>query len=336
MVPFAKGGYRNVVDWLALVLQEHGHHVETVYLPQSNNVDNLFRQLGAYRWIHLEDADRIICFRPQAHLIPHPHKILWFIHHIREFYDLWDHPEYRLVPDNAKSRGIRNALHSVDTRALQEARKIFTSSRVISDRLKKSNDIESEVLYPPIFQSERFSNQGMNDELLCVCRMAPHKRQHLLVEAMAYVKTSVRLRLCGPSSPEYAEKLNSLIRSYHLQGRVTIDDRWIGEEEKVQLFGSCFAAAYLPRDEDFYGYPTLEAAHSSKALLTTTDAGAVSEFVVNGHNGCVAEPVPQEIASSIDALYNDRQATQAMGDHARDQINKMGISWSHVLERLLS
>ena len=66
-VPFTYGGYRNIVEWLESTLEEAGHHVERIYLPQVDAPDLLFRQMTAYRWVDLSAADRVICFRPPAH-----------------------------------------------------------------------------------------------------------------------------------------------------------------------------------------------------------------------------------------------------------------------------
>ena len=87
--PFVGGGARHLVEWLEVMLREAGHEVERVYLPEVDAPDLLFTQMAAFRFIDLSAADRVICFRPQAHLVPHPNKVLWFIHHIRAFYDLW-------------------------------------------------------------------------------------------------------------------------------------------------------------------------------------------------------------------------------------------------------
>jgi glycosyltransferase involved in cell wall biosynthesis len=209
-VPFIYGGARNIVDWLDALLREAGHEVETIYLPEVDIPDLLFQQMAAFRWIDMSAADRIICFRPQSHLITHPNKILWFIHHIRPFYDLWDTP-YRDFPDDAKHRGIREALHAADTAALKEATHIFTNSHAVSDRLKAFNNIDSEVLYPPVFQPERFHCRGFNNEIVYICRLENHKRQHLLVDAMRFVRTPVRLRLCGTSAgPVYPIELHDM------------------------------------------------------------------------------------------------------------------------------
>jgi glycosyltransferase involved in cell wall biosynthesis len=335
-VPFIRGGYRNIVEWLEPQLREAGHQVERIYLPEVDAPDLLFRQMAAYRWIDLSSADRIICFRPQAHLIPHPHKTVWFIHHIRAYYDLWDSP-YRGFPDDAKHRETRDALRAADTAALHEARHIFANSQVVCDRLMNYNNVTSEVLYPPVLQPERFYSRGHNNEIVYICRLEHHKRQHLLVEAMRYTKTPVNIRLSGTSSgPEYPDALRRLISERGLEERVILEERWITEDEKVERLADCLAAAYLPLDEDSYGYPTVEASYASKAVLTTADSGGVLELAQHGINGYVTDPCPQALAEALDKLYVDRQTTESMGRNARARLEELNISWSHVVQRLLA
>jgi glycosyltransferase involved in cell wall biosynthesis len=293
--------------------------------------------MAAYRWIDLTtSADRVICFRPPAHIIPHPHKILWFIHHVRVFYDLWDSP-YRGFPDDDKHRNIRDILHRADTTALSEAKRIFTNSQVVSDRLQRFNKVDSEVLYPPIIQAERFHCKHFNDEVVYICRVEHHKRQHLLIEAMQHTHTDVKLRICGTSAGEpYVRELKDIVARLQLENRVHFDNRWISEEEKVQILSECLAAAYLPLDEDSYGYPSLEAGHASKPVLTTSDSGGVLELVKHGYNGFVTEPEPQALAEAMDQLYLNRANTRQMGLNAVQRIIELNISWQHVLERLLA
>lgn len=334
-VPFVNGGARNIVEWLHAKLIEAGHSVEIVYLPEVDVPDLLFRQMIAFRWLDLEVADRIICFRPQAHLIPHRNKILWFIHHIRSFYDLWDSP-YREFPDDMKHKGMRDAVRLIDNAGLGEARAIFTNSHAVSDRLKRFNRVNSEVLYPPVYQAERFYCAGFNDEIVCICRLEPHKRQHLLVEALRFTRTPVRLRLCGTSTgQDYPQELYQRILDFGLGDRVMFNCNWISEEEKVEHLAHCLAAAYIPFDEDSYGYPTIEASLASKPIITTLDSGGVLEFVQSGINGYVVEPSPTAIANAMDRLYIDRLSSRIMGKNANRRLVELNISWSYVLQRLL-
>ncbi len=335
VVPFLQGGARNIVEWLEAMLKQAGHSVERVYLPEIDDPSLLFQQMAAFRWIDLSAADRIVCFRPQSHLIPHPNKILWFIHHKRLFYDLWDSP-YRNFPDDEKHRSLRDALHRADTAAFREARKIFTNSRVVSDRLMSFNRVPSEVLYPPVFQPERFRCRMYGDEIVCIARLEHHKRQHLLVRALSRTKSPVRLRLCGTGSEnDYADQLVELANQLGCRDRVSVENRWISEEEKVEILSDCLAAAYVPLNEDSYGYPSVEAAHARKAVLTTTDSGGVLELVSDGENGLVADPEPEAVADAMDRLYADRVEAARMGGRAEERLGDLGISWDHVLESIL-
>ncbi|RQT36244.1 glycosyltransferase family 4 protein [Burkholderia contaminans] len=335
-VPFVDGGYRNIVEWLQVMLKKQGHHVERVYLPETDIPELLFKQMMAYRWVDLEAADRVICFRPQAHLIPHRHKIVWFIHHLRAFYDLWDTP-YRGFPDDQKHQGMRDALRQADDASLREAKTIFTNSRVVSDRLSRYNNIDSEILYPPVLASERFHCVEYSNDIVCVCRIEHHKRQHLLIEAMQYVTTPVRLRLYGKStSPDYERYLRQNISALNLEEKVVLEDRWISEDEKIEQLAHCLAAAYIPVDEDSYGYPSVEASHAEKPILTTADSGGVLELVQDGINGYVADPTPKALAKAMDQFHLDRSKTIQMGRMASERLTALNISWEHVLQRLLA
>ena len=333
-VPFVHGGARFIVEWAEDKLREAGHQVERFYLPFSDAPHELLEQVAAFRLMDLAQwSDRLIAFRPPSYVIPHPDKVLWFIHHIRTYYDMWG--DEHAPPDTPFNRAVRDQLRALDTTAFTEARAVYTNSQVVSDRLFKFNGVRSQPLYPPIWRPERFRCDGYGDEVLVVCRAEPHKRQHLLVAAMAYVATPVRLRLCGASSgPGYARRLRHLIDDLDLHDRVRFEDRWISEAEKAELLAGALAMAYLPHDEDSYGYPSLEAAHADKPVLTTTDSGGVLELVEDGRNGLVVEPTPRALAAAMDRLWTDRDATRRMGCENRGRLRELRIDWSRVVEAL--
>ena len=333
-VPFVHGGARFIVEWAEDKLREAGHEVERFYLPFSDAPHELLDQVAAFRLMDLAQwSDRLVAFRPPSYVIPHPDKVLWFIHHIRTYYDMWG--TEHAPPDTPFNRAVRDQLRDIDTTALNEARRVYTNSKIVSERLRRFNGVASEPLYPPIWRPERFANAGYGDEVLVVCRAEPHKRQHLLVAAMAYVTTPVRLRLCGAAGgPAYARRLADLVDDLALHDRVAFEDRWIGEDEKAELTSGALAMAYLPHDEDSYGYPSLEAAHAEKPVLTTTDSGGVLELVEDGRNGLVVEPHPRALAAALDRLWSDKAATARMGRENRARLHELRIDWGRVVEAL--
>lgn len=336
-VPFINGGGRFIVEWLAAELLKRGHQTEIIWLPFVETPDTMFRQITAYRMIDLaQSADKLIAFRPPAYVIPHPNKTLWFIHHFRKYYDLWESP-YLPGDTDGRGRAFRSRLIAADSAAIGEAKRVFTNSRVVADRLKHFNGIEGEVLYPPIYKPERFKAGPYGDEIVSICRVEPHKRQELFVQAMRFVKSGVKLRLCGLSHDgKYNAKLERIVAKHRLQNKVTIEHRWISEEEKAEIVGGALGMVYAPLDEDSYGYPTLEGALAEKPLITTEDAGGTLEFVESGRNGFICEPTPESIAAAFDALWDDPAKTKAMGQAARERIGEMRIDWSHVVESVLA
>lgn len=334
-VPFVNGGARFIVEWLEAKLREQGHEVERFYLPFVDSPHDLLDQMAAFRLIDLsESCDRLIAFRPPAYVLPHPNKVLWFIHHIRAFYDLWD-TEHGGGPDTPGQAAVRRGLIEVDTRAIGEAKAVFTNSKVVASRLKTFNDIDAEPLYPPIFQPERFRHDAYGDEIVAVCRVEPHKRQMLLIEAMQHVRTGVKLRLCGQASSQaYGMEVEARVRELGLEDRVVFDDRWISEAEKVERLAPALAVAYLPHDEDSYGYPSLEGAHARKGVLTTTDSGGVLELVEHGRNGLIAEPDPEALAQAMDRLYADRDLAARCGEQNQVRLRELNIDWDHVVKAL--
>lgn len=323
-----------MVEWLSTMMGRHGHQVEKVYLPQSDEYRLLEKQMMAFRFVDLSSADRMIAVRPQAHLVPHDHKILWFIHHIRGLYDLWNPDDYLPEQLNFVSK-LKDRIHAVDTLALKEAKAVYTNSITVSDRLMEHNRIESTVLYPPILDPERFHCTYYSDEILCIGRVVPNKRQHLLLDALRYTKTDVKLRLVGPSGLKpYCDQIIETVKAYGLQDRVFWNDQWISEAEKVQLLTSALGVAYVALKEDSYGYASLEASLASKPVLTVSDAGGVMELIEDGINGYVVQPNPKAIADAMDRLFLNRRKTMQMGKGARDKVAELNISWDNVIETL--
>ena len=164
-----------------------------------------------------------------------------------------------------------------------------------------------------------------------------HKRQHLLVEAMGHTRTEVRLRLCGSSvDPAYVAGLRDTAKRLGVSDRVHIEDRWITEDEKADILGTALASAYVPFEEDSYGYPTIEAAHAQKCTITVEDSGGVREFVTHGVEGLITAAEPSALGAAFDCLCADRQRARRLGKAAAERINTLDINWDAVVAKLLA
>jgi glycosyltransferase involved in cell wall biosynthesis len=335
-VPFIHGGGRMIVDDLADVLRERDHQVEIVYIPFWSDSAEMLEQMLAIRLFDLTEwADRLICIRTPSYILKHPNKVLWFIHHHREAYDLWGTP-YQYIPNTPDGLAIRNAIITADNEYLREAKQIYTNSKVVSERLRKFNNIESEVLYPPLRKAGRYQRGEFGNYIFYPSRIASAKRQELAIESMKYATAGVKLIVAGhPDFPSELEHIEKIVRINNLQSKVQLIGRWISEEQKTDLFANALGSLYIPFDEDSYGYVTLESFHSRKPVITCEDSGGTLEIVEDGVNGLVVPPEAQALAGAMNYLIEYKDRARQMGEAGYERMLAMNITWDRVVDCLL-
>jgi glycosyltransferase involved in cell wall biosynthesis len=298
--------------------------------------DEMLEQMLAIRMMDVSaSSDVLIAIRTPSYLLRHPNKRLWFIHHHRGAYDLWETP-WQDIPSTPEGLAVRAAIIAADNQYLPEAQRIFTNSQVVSDRLKRFNDLDSEVLYPPLGAPDVFTSDQAEDYLFYPSRILGHKRQRLVVEAAAQLKTDVRVVIAGvPDDPNQLSILQEEIARNNLEDRVELIPRWISEEEKAELMARSLGVLYVPFLEDSYGYVTLEAFQAHKPVITCSDSGGPLEIIEDGVNGLVVEPDPASVASAMDSLRDDPEAAAAKGERAYQTLQLKDINWDHVVSSLL-
>jgi glycosyltransferase involved in cell wall biosynthesis len=336
-VPFIRGGAEHLADSLVRELQVRGHEAQLVRLPlRWHTPEAVADSMAAAAAVQLPSADRVIALKFPAYLVPHHTKVVWLLHQFRQVYDLWGTPLQGL-PASPETLELRQAILTSDTATLGSVRGLYCNSTVTADRLEKFNGLRAKVLLPPHGNSLAFRTDDYGDYILAVGRITASKRQHLLVEAMAH--TSGRVRLVVAGQPETAgdqEALERLVVEHGLQDRVSLVLRFISDAEKVDLLAGARGVAYLPHDEDSYGYVTVEAMLSRKPVVTTHDAGGVLHLVTHEATGLVADPVPESLAASMERLSTDRELAVSLGESGRSVVDDLDLSWDSVLETLLS
>jgi glycosyltransferase involved in cell wall biosynthesis len=217
----------------------------------------------------------------------------------------------------------------MDTSALSECRAVYTISRNVADRLRRYNGLGGEPLYPPPHHLGRYRTDDYGDYLFYAGRLDRLKRLDLAIDAMRRVRSGARLKIAGAGP--LAGELRKQIDGLGVADRVELLG-FVSADELIALYAGCRAACYAPLNED-YGYVTVEAFLSRKPVVTTSDAGGVLEFVTDGETGLVAEPTPEAVAESIDALWARPEARlREMGEAGRARV--AGITWDTVIDRL--
>ncbi|HEY3759872.1 MAG TPA: glycosyltransferase family 4 protein [Solirubrobacteraceae bacterium] len=320
-----------LAEWLHDKLEEYGHQAEIVRIPfQWNPPERIIDHMLSARLIRLANVDRVIAFKFPAYYVPHESKVLWLLHQFRQAYDLWGTP-YQDIPATPTGHRIREAIVDADRRYLQEAKRIYTNSKIVGHRLNLYSGMESEILFPPLLDAAPYRCEEYGDYFFFPSRITAGKRQHLAAEAMAAVASSARLIIAGqPETDEDLRRLMSVIKEHELEDRVEVIPRWIDDDEKLRLLAGARGVIYLPFGEDSYGYVTLEAFHARKPVITFTDSGGTLELIEDGRNGYVVDDV-HDLAAAIDRLTEDGSLVERMGQAALDTIDELEISWDRVI-----
>jgi glycosyltransferase involved in cell wall biosynthesis len=334
---FVEGGHLVIARALVRACRTCGHEADLWITPQNR----FGRQGAAYLAAWLTDVgvgadnspiDRVVSFRFPSYAVRHPAHVCWLNHRMREYYDLW--PRFSAGLSGAariKERVRRFALHRADRYLLtRRVRRVWAQSRTIQTRLARDGGIKADVLYPPPSQRE-YRCDSYGDFLLAVSRLTPLKRIDLIIRALSDPASGGGRLVVAGDGPDLAS-LQRLAAELNVETRVQFVGQ-VGDRELVDWLARCRAVCFPPFDED-YGFVTVEAFASAKAVLTCRDSGGPTELVQHEINGLIAEPTPHALALAIGRLDGDPALAERLGHAAAEAARR--FDWSETVTALLA
>jgi glycosyltransferase involved in cell wall biosynthesis len=94
----------------------------------------------------------------------------------------------------------------------------------------------------------------------------------------------------------------------------------------------CRAVCFTPFGED-YGFVTVEAFASRKAVVTCRDSGGPTELVKDNETGFVCDSTPASVAAAIGRLMADRPLAERLGARAGSRAAEM--TWDAAVKQLV-
>lgn len=334
--PHVEGGAEILASGLVDALRAAGHMVHEIRMPFSYApIAAVQHSISAWQSQNFSrygggQIDRFICLKFPTYYLSHPNKVVWLLHQHRPVYELFG-TRYGMSEHDADALNLRADIRRADELHLRDARGVFTIAKTVSDRLQKFNGIASQALYHPPRGAESFYAAAAERYIFCPSRLETLKRQNLLLEAIACCRAPVFAVLAGEGGQ--CQQLKEQIERLGLVSRVRLLGA-IGFDELCALYAHALAVFFGPFDED-YGYVTLEAMLSAKPVITCSDSGGPLEFIVPGVTGHVVPPEPEAIAQAIEHLMADAGRAADMGRNGRSHYETLGLSWQHVVQKLL-
>lgn len=333
IVPFLAGGADYHISGLIEQLKQSGHEVEAVRFPFRFSPLKDIEQLMAYcqqqnfNRMNGVEIDKVISLQFPSYGVQHDEHTVWIMHQHRAAYELYDQQ-----PASRAMAELKQNIHNYDNQVLGRAQKLFANSQCVADRLKNQNQLVAEPLYHPPYLAEQFYCEADYGYIFCPSRLESLKRQNLLIEAMKYCKTPVKVIIAGDGGQR--EPYQALIEKEEVADKVRLIGR-CSEAEKLAYYAHALAVFFAPYDED-YGYITLEAMLSAKAVITCKDSGGPLEFIQHEENGFILEPEAEQIAEVLDRLYLNKNKAKMMGEAGLERYRLSNINWDNVVEKLLS
>ncbi len=337
-VPFIRGGAEILAESLCNELKKRGYNADIItipfkWYPPETIVDSiLMARMIDISEVNGEKIDRVIALKFPIYYANHENKVLWLCHQHRQAYELWntDHSDLQTMKNGDE---IRKVIIDCDNKFISKARKIFTISQTVTNRLGRFNKIPALTLYPPPKNLELFKPGTAEDFIFYPSRIDSIKRQILLVKALKFCKTPVRVIIAGTGDRKTIEEIFKTVKMDGTSSQLEMRG-YISEEEKIDLYSRSLGVYFGPYQED-YGYVTLEAFFSKKPVITHQDSGGPTEFV-NDTNGFILNPDPAEIAHAMDTLYTNRKLAEDLGKTGYELMMNLNINWDYVVNQLLS
>lgn len=249
---------------------------------------------------------------------------------MREYYDLWETFSGSLSSKGRMKERVRKLfIHAADRYLLTHVSRLFVQSKTIQQRLAVWQSLTATVLHPPAPQRPYRCDEYGN-EFLFVSRLTRLKRADLVVRALATPAANpVRCTIAGEGEERVA--LERLAAELNVSRRVTFTGR-LSDEQLLDHLARCRAVCFPPFQED-YGFVTVEAFASRKAVITCRDSGGPTELVRDGVNGWLCDPTPDALGRAMRKLYDDRGVAERMGAAAYASGSR--LTWRDTVRELV-
>lgn len=312
------GGAERLYNGLLDDLIRQGFDAELVTLPfDESSFQTIQAGYKAFEELDLSGFDLVISTKAPTYCVKHPNHVLYLVHTIRVFYDMFD----VVFPDADEHRHAERAwIHAKDTMAISAIPRRYAIGVEVAERLKSFNGLSAGVLHPAIDLSN-CQPSPIGDFFFLPGRLHAWKRVDLAIRAV--LKSSLPMRLVITGTGEDEERLKTLAKG---DGRIEFHG-FVSDEKLAQLYRDARAVVFPPVRED-YGYVTIEAFAHAKPVITCRDSGEPTQFVRNSETGYVCAPDPESIRSAMEYLWQNPAVAEDLGQRGLSLSQQ--ITWNRV------
>ncbi len=317
--------------------------------------------------LDLSKYDIVISTQPPSFAIQHPRHIALFYHHSKVHYDLSELIQ-EVGLDQPFHQKAQEVIRGIDSMSLSKVSTILAGSKTIKNRIKKYNDLSSnvDVFYAGI-DNDIYNYEGSNkyQSPIVVGRHEFPKRPELFAKAMKKLRgyqgriigeggrtddlkrIDQLLTFASGQNVELSDDIvwkrmsNGSFQKEHLEllekaqkSGLKSNVIFTGRVSKRDLFREYANALCVvcPAYEEDYGLTAIEAMCFKKPVIACTDGGGYAELIQDGVNGFLVEPNSTALAKAIHKLANNPQLAKKMGENAYE--TSRSYSWNNAMRTI--
>lgn len=323
------GGAERLYEGLLQAFIALGTHAQLIFIAASeDSVDAIVANYARAKATDLHEFDVVVSTKVPTYAIEHPHHVLYLVHTVRVFDDMFDAAFSPAQPSDYRAR---STIHALDTAALKNIRHRFAIGTEVQRRLYRWRGLDCTVMHPPLasnpFTPQARGRASSAPYFFIPGRLHPWKRLDLLIHAVQQSAMPLRLLIAGAGEAEGALRtLAASDSSIEFLGRIS-------DAQLVEYYAQALAVPFVPLRED-YGYITLEAFASACPVITCTDAGEPATLVEHLQTGLVVKPDALALCQALEWAYTHPAQMQAMGQAAQQALGQ--LSWTAIAQTLAS
>ncbi len=320
-VPFVIDQYDQIRVALAEALVDAGHDVEVVMVPQIDNPDVLMIQMLAFRLIDLSQAERLICLRPQAHMIEHPRKVVWLVKEPLAGLHAWNIDGFPI--DNAEAQARLDVVRGIDSVALGEARRVYVATPELRSHLLSDRAIVSMLLRPPPLGSRHKHKQSATPAVVCLASGAEETHLYDLIHAFSLCSAELDLHIILVSTINHDQYQRILQHTCILnkKNKLYVHVNISNNAGLSILIQTCIKILIIRMPSDCSSTtPVVYTYNPNKILNNKTIFDIYSDDDVQK-----TDVDPRGLALMLDAL----------ADGANRSVSATGLSWRETVDQLL-
>lgn len=196
-----------------------------------------------------------------------------------------------------RARWIKNVLYFFARQA-----DVIVTTSLAQQRIFKANGLPSRTIYNTVNFSKKPLTHTRRTQLVFAGRLTPGKGVHVLVPALAKVRTDVQPKLLIIGDGILKPKLQQQVRDHKLTDQVGFVNN-LKHHELLKLYRQSVGGIFPSLWPENFGRGALEAISQTTPVITSLRGGLPE--IVQGRYGLSVEPNERELAKAIERLLKN-------------------------------